>query len=102
MVKERGRVGPAAPLPGLLDQHTPRRRLNRVRRTERPSKMLFGGGGAAMFCDGCAALTHTLTFDLLAEPRAELTSGSCMWADELHRDWCIQCIWKSREVFHLR
>ena len=25
-----------------------------------------------------------------------------MWADELHRDWCIQCIWKTREVFHLR
>jgi hypothetical protein len=55
-----------------------------------------------MFCDRCAPLTRTLTFDPAAEPQAELMSGSCMWADEIHRDWGIQCIWKTREVFHLR
>jgi hypothetical protein len=25
-----------------------------------------------------------------------------MWADEINRGWCIQCIWKTREIFHLR
>jgi hypothetical protein len=25
-----------------------------------------------------------------------------MWADEIHRNWCIRCVWKTREVFHLR
>jgi hypothetical protein len=29
-------------------------------------------------------------------------SGSCTWAGETHRGWCTQCIWKTREVFHLR
>ena len=55
-----------------------------------------------MFCAQCAPLTCTLAFDPFAEPRAELMSGSCMWADEIHRGWCIECIWKTREVFHLR
>lgn len=55
-----------------------------------------------MFCERCAPLTRTLAFDPAAEPRAELMSGSCMWADEIHRDWCIRCVWKTREVFHLR
>lgn len=52
-----------------------------------------------MFCERCAPLTRTLTFDTEVEPRAELMSGSCMWADEIHRGWCIQCVWKTREVF---
>lgn len=55
-----------------------------------------------MFCERCAPLTHALTFDPTAEPRAELMSGSCMWADEIHSSWCIQCVWKTREIFHLR
>jgi hypothetical protein len=55
-----------------------------------------------MFCERCAPLTRNLTFDTLAEPRAELMSGSCIWADEIHRGWCVQCIWKTREVFNLR
>jgi len=55
-----------------------------------------------MFCERCSALTRSLTFDPAAEPRAELMSGSCMWADEIHRDWCIQCVWNTREVFHVR
>ena len=55
-----------------------------------------------MFCERCASLTRTLAFDPATEPRAELMSGSCMWADEIHRGWCIQCVWKTREVFHLR
>jgi hypothetical protein len=25
-----------------------------------------------------------------------------MWADEIHRGWCTPCVWKTREVFHLR
>lgn len=55
-----------------------------------------------MFCERCMSLTHALTFDPAAVPRAELLSGSCMWADEIHPDWCIHCIGKTREVFHLR
>src|SRR5262245_39506528 len=55
-----------------------------------------------MFCQRCAVLTRSLTFDPAAKPRAELLSGSCMWADEIHPDWCTECIWKNREVFHLR
>jgi hypothetical protein len=43
-----------------------------------------------------------LTYDAAAEPRAELMSGSCMWPDEISRDWCIECVWRTREVFHLR
>lgn len=55
-----------------------------------------------MFCERCAPLTRTLTFNPAVEPRAELMSGSCVWADEIHRGWCTQCVWKTREVFHLR
>jgi hypothetical protein len=55
-----------------------------------------------MFCEQCAPLTQRLIFDPAAEPRAELMSGSCMWPDEINREWCIQCIWKLREWFHLR
>jgi len=31
-----------------------------------------------------------------------LMSGSCIWPDEISREWCIPCIWKTREWFHLR
>jgi len=55
-----------------------------------------------MFCERCAPLTRTLMVDPAAEPRAELMSGSCIWDDEIHREWCIQCVWKAREVFQLR
>jgi hypothetical protein len=55
-----------------------------------------------MFCERCAPLTRQLIYDLAAEPHAELMSGSCMWPDEISGEWCIQCIWKAREWFHLR
>jgi hypothetical protein len=55
-----------------------------------------------MFCERCAPLTRRLIYDPAAEPHAELMSGSCMWPDEIYRGWCIQCIWKTREWFHLR
>jgi hypothetical protein len=55
-----------------------------------------------MFCERCAVMTRTLVFDPAAETRAELMSGSCIWSDETHRDWCAACRGKTREVFHLR
>ena len=55
-----------------------------------------------MFCERCVKLTRWLIYDPAAEPRAELMSGSCMWPDEISREWCIECIWKAREWFHLR
>lgn len=55
-----------------------------------------------MFCERCAPLTRRLNYDPAAEPHAELMSGSCMWPDEISREWCTQCIWKTREWFHLR
>jgi hypothetical protein len=55
-----------------------------------------------MFCAPCAPLPRTLAFDPTVEPQAELRFGSCIWADEGHRGGCISCIWKTREVFHLR
>jgi len=55
-----------------------------------------------LFCQRCALLTRRLTHDTAARSRAELLSGSCMWDDEISREWCIQCIWKTREVFRLR
>lgn len=55
-----------------------------------------------MFCEQCDPLTRTLTFDPGAEPRAELMSGSCIWADEMHPGWCVPCVWKTREFFHVR
>jgi hypothetical protein len=54
-----------------------------------------------MFCERCAPLTRQLIFDPAAEPHAELMSGSCMWSDEISREWCIQCIWKQRQWFHV-
>jgi hypothetical protein len=58
--------------------------------------------GVPMFCERCAALTRSLTFDPAAEPRPEVMSGSCRWADEIHPDWCIECHWSMRKLFHLR
>lgn len=55
-----------------------------------------------MFCERCATLTRQLRHDPTAEPHVELMSGSCMWPDEISRDWCTPCIWKTREWFHLR
>lgn len=55
-----------------------------------------------MFCEQCAVLTQQLLYDPVAEPRAELMSGSCMWTDEYSKEWCHQCICKTREWFHLR
>lgn len=55
-----------------------------------------------MFCENCAPLTQSLRFDPSAEPHVELMSGSCIWSDETSRGWCIKCIWKMREWFHLR
>lgn len=55
-----------------------------------------------MFCERCASLTRRLTYDPAAQPYAELMSGSCIWPDEISRGWCIQCVWKMREWFHLR
>ncbi len=55
-----------------------------------------------MFCERCAELTRQLTFDPLAEPLAELLTGSCIWADERCRDWCSECTDKVKELFHLR
>jgi hypothetical protein len=62
----------------------------------------MAAGDDSMFCERCAVLTRQLIYDPAAEPRAELMSGSCMWADEISREWCIQCIWKTRAWFHLR
>src|SRR5262249_13971833 len=55
-----------------------------------------------MFCQRCAPLTRRLSYDPAARPRAELMSGSCIWDDEICQEWCIDCIWKTRVVFHLR
>lgn len=55
-----------------------------------------------MFCEQCAELTRRLTYDLLAEPRAELLTGSCIWRDEWCRDWCGECTEKVKELLHLR
>ena len=55
-----------------------------------------------LFCEQCAPSTRRLTYDQAALPRAELMSGSCMWSDEIAKEWCIECIWRTREVFHLR
>ena len=55
-----------------------------------------------MFCERCAQLTRRLTWDPLAEPRAELLTGSCIWMDERCRDWCSECTDKVKELFHLR
>src|SRR2546425_7453289 len=59
-------------------------------------------GGNSMFCERCSPMTRRLIYDPAAEPHAELMSGSCMWPDEISHDWCIECIWKSREWFHVR
>jgi hypothetical protein len=55
-----------------------------------------------VFCERCAALTRQLQYDPLAEPRAELLTGSCIWTDERCRDWCSECTDKVKELFHLR
>lgn len=55
-----------------------------------------------MFCERCAPITRRLVYDPAAEPHAELMTGSCIWPDETSREWCIQCIWNTRELFHLR
>jgi hypothetical protein len=54
-----------------------------------------------VFCDRCAALTRELQYDPRAAPRAELLTGSCIWADERCRDWCSACTDKVKELFHL-
>jgi hypothetical protein len=51
-----------------------------------------------MFCVRCAPIARRLTYD----PFAELMSGSCIWPDEISREWCIPCKWNTREWFHLR
>jgi hypothetical protein len=55
-----------------------------------------------VFCKRCATLTRRLTYDPLAEPHAELLTGSCIWTDERCRDWCSACTDKVKELFHLR
>lgn len=55
-----------------------------------------------MFCERCTELTRRLTFDPLAEPRAELFTGSCIWSDEFCFDWCSDCNGKARQLFNLR
>jgi hypothetical protein len=57
---------------------------------------------ASLFCEHCAALTRRLIYDPLAEPRAELLTGSCIWTDERCRGWCSACTAKVKELFHLR
>jgi hypothetical protein len=55
-----------------------------------------------MFCERCTFLTRHLSYNPEAMPNVELLSGSCIWPDEVSRDWCTQCIWKTREWFHVR
>jgi hypothetical protein len=55
-----------------------------------------------LFCEHCAPLTRALVYDPLAEPFAELMSGSCWWPDETSREWCINCVWDMRAVFYFR
>src|SRR5579875_3963042 len=55
-----------------------------------------------MFCQNCAPLTRSLRYDASADPKVELMSGSCIWSDETNREWCIRCMWKTREWFYLR
>jgi hypothetical protein len=55
-----------------------------------------------MFCVRCGPLTRRLGYDPAAEPHVELMTGSCIWPDELSREWCIQCKCKTREWFYLR
>jgi hypothetical protein len=57
---------------------------------------------ALCFFEQCTALTRQLHYDPLAEPRAELLTGSCIWTDERCRDWCGECMDKVKELFHLR
>src|SRR5271163_1706896 len=59
-------------------------------------------GDRLVFCERCATLTRRLTLDPLAEPRAELLTGSCIWMDERCRDWCGECTDNVKELFHLR
>src|SRR5262245_17695802 len=55
-----------------------------------------------MFCKRCAKITRRLSFDPDCEPWAELWSGSCIWDDEISREWCWDCVQKTRYIFHVR
>lgn len=55
-----------------------------------------------LFCHRCQVRTRKLAFDPAAEPIAELTSGFCIWPDEVDREWCHLCISKARVAFHTR
>lgn len=55
-----------------------------------------------MFCERCDLLTRRLAYESADRPGAELFSGSCMWADEVCREWCHRCMEETRLLFHAR
>lgn len=55
-----------------------------------------------MFCDKCAPWARSLVYDPNARFAAELLSGSCIWADEHTTEWCMDCVGRTRFLFHAR
>ncbi len=55
-----------------------------------------------MFCERCSDLTRGMEHDPAAGLFAELLTGSCIWKDEICRQWCFPCQNRTRRLFHAR